>query len=312
MKKINKIKDTINYLFRILKPIKYKFFDWYSFNKSKGQDISDFETICLILGPYRNLTTLFSSILFLHPDCQVLNHAGSRIHGNKKIDFLSNYNNDVVENFIRFSIEISSKGEAGSYGGSITLSHAFKSNSKINFFANQKYNTNKDNSIKSLVWKESLINTNVLRSDGFNLNDLIKKEKRLRFMLPIRNPLDCAVSNIRTGHAKIFKGTNAQTTSYDVLEKVIDQIYWFILKKEKFPDRFFYFFENDISENLFSDIQTFLKLNPDKNWIANAKLGFVVKSDYKHDNHFVNFYRELINNKFNQFPLLLQKFQSFS
>ncbi|MHB8529324.1 MAG: hypothetical protein ACYC8V_07420, partial [Caulobacteraceae bacterium] len=33
----------------------------------------------VILGPYRNLTTLTASVLALHPQCQVLNHASDRI-----------------------------------------------------------------------------------------------------------------------------------------------------------------------------------------------------------------------------------------
>ena len=36
-------------------------------------------TVGLILGPYRNLTTLTASVLSLHPECQALNHAGPRL-----------------------------------------------------------------------------------------------------------------------------------------------------------------------------------------------------------------------------------------
>ena len=306
-----RIKNISSYLKKILKSIAYKFYDWNNLRKSKNIDIKSVKTICLILGPYRNLTTLFSSIIFLHPNSQVLNHAGSRIHGNKNIDFLSNYSTKTIENFIRFSIEISSKGERGSYGGSITLSHAFESNIIKDLYRNSKHKIRKNNIIRSLIWKESLKNTNLIRSNKFILADLIKREKKLRFLLPIRNPLDCTVSNIKTGHAIIFNGINDNSTSFDVLEKIIDEIYWFILSREKYPERFFYFFENDISEDLFVDIAQFLKINPDKNWITNAKKGSVVKSGYKHDNHFIDFYKNLINNRFSHFPLVLKKLQSF-
>jgi hypothetical protein len=43
------------------------------------------KTVCLALGPYRNLTT---SLLFLHPTCQVLNHGGQRILGDRRLDWL--------------------------------------------------------------------------------------------------------------------------------------------------------------------------------------------------------------------------------
>lgn len=58
---------------------------------SRSIDISACKSVCLAIGPTGNLTTLTAATLFLHPDCQVLNHGGTRIFGNKQIDFLSDY-----------------------------------------------------------------------------------------------------------------------------------------------------------------------------------------------------------------------------
>ena len=307
-----KIENISKYFKIIFKPIMYRLYDWYNLRKSKNIDTQKVQTICLILGPYRNLTTLFSSIVFLHPNCQVLNHAGSRIYGNKSVDFLSNHSSKTIENFIRFSIEISSKGERGSYGGSITFSHAFESRTIKDLYSNNfKQKMKKNNSTKSLIWKESLHNTNIIRSDKFDLSGIIKKEKKLRFILPIRNPLDCTLSNIKTGHASILNGIGEKSTSFDVLEKIIDEIHWFILNEKKYPSRFFYFFENDISEKLFIDIAHFLKVYPNQNWITNAKKGFIVRSKYEHNDNFVRFYKKLFYKKFSEFPLVLKKLQSF-
>ena len=304
------MKTIYNHIKNNIKSNIYKVYDWNNLRVSKKYNISDLETVCLLLGPYRNLTTILSSTLYLHPNCQVLNHAGPRIHGKKEIDFFSNYSPKIFNNFIRFSIEISRKGEAGSYGGSITKSHAFDSKTLKNIY--RKSEVKKAQSIKSLVWKESLINTNLIKSDKFSLSNVIEREKRLRFMLPIRNPLDCTISNIKTGHAKIFKGINQNYTAFDILESIIEEIHWFILKKQEYPDRFFYFFENDISKNLFLDIANFLKLNADKTWVINAESAFLVKSGYKHDSELVKFYKKLIKNRFYKYPSIIDKFLSFN
>ncbi|MCW5878805.1 MAG: hypothetical protein KIS80_08075, partial [Anaerolineales bacterium] len=53
--------------------------------------IDGLESVCLFLGPYRNLTTLTASMLSLHPECQVLNHAGTRVFPNKNLNFIEEY-----------------------------------------------------------------------------------------------------------------------------------------------------------------------------------------------------------------------------
>ena len=107
--------------------LKYRLADLVDLKTSQFMDIQGVESVCLTLGPYRNLTTLTASALFLHPNCQVLNHAGSRIYSNKQINFLLDYNKTKLDRFIQFAIKISSKGQKGAMGGSITHSHAFDS-----------------------------------------------------------------------------------------------------------------------------------------------------------------------------------------
>ena len=294
-----------------IKPIIYFLLDWINLKKSKKNDIKNIKTVCLILGPYRNLTTYFSSILFLHPDCQVLNHAGRRIYRNKNIDFFSNYSTKIFENFLRFSLEICKKGERGTYGGSILFSHAFESKMLKNIYENKKKGLEFKRLSKALIWKESLLNTNIIRSEGFELENLLKKEKRLKFILPIRNPLDCTFSNIKTGHAKLFKGIDDYFTPSHVLEKVIDEIYWFVQKKEEFPDRFYYFFDYEISENILIEVIKFLDISIDEEWVSNAQKVVLNKSNYHFDFELISFYNYLITKKFDKYPALIEKLKYF-
>ena len=61
------------------------------------------ESVCILLGPYRNLTTLTCSVLSLHPQCVVLNHAGLRTLRNPKLNFLANYSPDKFSEFVRYA-----------------------------------------------------------------------------------------------------------------------------------------------------------------------------------------------------------------
>lgn len=58
--------------------------------------------------------------------------------------------------------------------------------------------------IECLFWKESLTTSNYIKSNKIDLGELFRKLKRLKFLMHIRNPLDCAVSNLKTGHVNRF------------------------------------------------------------------------------------------------------------
>jgi len=159
---------------------------------SRFLDIQDIDSVCLALGPYRNLTTLTASMLFLHPKCQVLNHAAERIYGNNKIDFLRDYSRSKLDRFIRFAVTISGKGRRGNSGGSITFSHAFDSRYEMGEIYRKTGMGKVKKEIRCLFWKESLRTSNLIREKQVDLPGIFSRDERLRFLMPIRNPLDCA------------------------------------------------------------------------------------------------------------------------
>ena len=279
---------------------------------SRSLDIKDCESVCLALGPYRNLTTLTAATLFLHPNCQVLNHAGNRIYGNRHVDFLSDYSEERLNHFIQFAIKISGKGRGGYVGGSITYSHAFHSNHEIkNEFAKTGLELKKKQ-IKCLFWKESLLTSNLIRENHVDLCRIFEKDDRLRFLMPIRNPLDCAISNLKTGHVDKFRGLNLDSSIFEVMQAVLDEIHWFAAQKENFPSRFFYYFEHSISREMLVNLATFLKLDPNEDWLSNAMSVMIAKSNYEHDSDLLSFYQEAVNDKFSRFPVLSEKLLNFT
>lgn len=67
--------------------------------RAKRLDVSALRSVALVWGPQRNLTTLLGAILFLHPRCQVLNHAGVGIMGDSRLDFLKSFTQDRFQLF---------------------------------------------------------------------------------------------------------------------------------------------------------------------------------------------------------------------
>lgn len=264
---------------------------------SRYLDIQDIKSVCLTLGPYRNLTTLTASVLFLHPNCQVLNHAGKRIFGNRQIDFLQNYNRDKLDRFIQYAIKISGKGQRGPMGGSITYSHAFDSEYKMKEIYAKTGPEMIKKQIKCLFWKEPLRTSNLIRKRRVDLANIFEREDRLRFLLPIRHPLDCAVSNLNTGQVDIFRGLNKDSSIFEVVQAILDEIFWFADLKKKFPNRFFYFFEHEISHEMIVNLAEFLQLDPNEAWIANTLSAMKIKSGYSHDSKLLRFYRDYVCHK---------------
>jgi hypothetical protein len=268
---------------------------------SRGVDISACKSVCLALGPYRNLTTLTAATLFLHPNCQVLNHAGGRIFGNDEVDFISNFSRARLDRFIQFAIAISAKGERGKVGGSITHSHAFTHDEMKEAFAKSGAQLTKTR-IESLFWKESLHTSNLIREKNVDLAAMFAADSRIRFLLPIRNPMDCAISNLKTGLVDVFRGLRRDSPMADVTRAVLDEIRWFAELQEKFPSRFFHYFEHEISRDMLVRLAQFLELQPTEAWLQEAAGVMKIKPSYDHDPALVTAYRDHIRASFSKLP----------
>jgi hypothetical protein len=281
-------------------------------HESRSINIDGVETVCLALGPYRNLTTLTASILFLHPNCQVLNHGGSRILADERLNFLKNYNDEKFKAFTRYAIHISKSGRKGQYGGSITLSHAFKSGYPVKEVFQSSGMELVKNDIKCLFWKEPLRTTNCIRNNHVDLAAIFKRNKQLKFLMPIRNPLDCAVSNVRTGHSALFSGLSESNEVEAVLDAILDEYLWFEMLRNTYPDRFYLFFMHEFDRRLLKELAGFLKIEPCDNWCDKSLTAFDIKSHYIHSDDLKSFYRGTIKRKFIDHPDFARKLLCFS
>ena len=272
---------------------------------SRSIDISECKSVCIALGPRGNLTTLTAATLFLHPDCQVLNHAGTRIYGNKQVDFLSDYSDERFKRFIQFAIRIS-KGHRKKRGGSITYSHTFNPKYKLNELHQKTGEGLVKEHIRCLFWKESHRTSNLIRDKHVDLGAIFNQNDQLRFLQPIRNPMDCAISNLKNnGHMRTF-GLTRNSSVMEVTQAILDEICWFGELERLYPGRFFYYFEHEISRPMLINLAKFLRLDPIETWLTDALSVMKTKPSYAHDGDLYKSYREYIIKKFSHLPALAE------
>ncbi len=274
----------------------------FEIRSSEKIDIDSVRTVCLALGPYRNLTTLTASMLALHPNCQVLNHAGMRIFKSRKLNFLKKYANDKFDAFTRYAIYLSGGGKRGDFGGSITLSHAF-TRSRMQDMYQQRFGDRlvKEN-IHAVFWKESLRTSNYIRRYQPDLERIFTENSRLRFLLPVRHPLDCAVSNRKTGHYELFQNLGKDPSIAQLTAAILDEFVWFLKLKDQFPERFFFYFENKFTEQILKNLANFLDIKKDQKWIDDCLDVFVIKKSYDHEKELIEFYKKTVEDKFMNYP----------
>lgn len=270
--------------------------------KSRNIEVDNVESIGIILGPYRNLTTLTAGIMALHPNCQVLNHAGMRILQWNSLNFIKNSKPEVVERFKKYAIYISGHGQRGDYGGSITYSHAFTYPQMANKYKKRFGDKLIKDNINSVFWKESLRIANLIKKNNIDISELLSKLPEIKFMTPVRNPLDCAKSNMKTGKTEIFDDLQEEAEAQQTVSAILDEYKWFMDLKKKNPDNFFYFMQHNFKGKMLQALAQFLKIAPDEKWIEDALDVYEMKSSYQHSRELIEHFKTEIDKKFTEHP----------
>ncbi|MEX1248252.1 MAG: hypothetical protein WEA61_07180 [Anaerolineales bacterium] len=264
--------------------------------------IDGLRSVCLFLGPYRNLTSLTASVLFLHPECQVLNHAGSRILPREEWNFLVNYSDEKFRRFCHVALTLSQGGARGGHGGSVVLSHAFAEHPEMWRTYRARFGTRLlKRSVKSLVWKESEKVGEFIRKNGADLGQLVKNNPRLRFLLPIRNPLDCSLSLSRIGISKFYPQFN-DNDLFPLLKTILEEIKWFVELAEEHSEHFLHYFQDEVDSHIFRRLARFLGLAEDPRWISDALNVYQLKRPYTYNADLKHYYAEMVEALFHRRP----------
>lgn len=288
-----------------------------------GNDYSDdkIKKVCLILGPYRNLTTMIVGVMALHPNIQVMNHGMKTLFATKKNDFLSDYSLDNFDNFKYAAMKRSLVMVKGILGGSILASHAYDPEYALYKIYKSRYGNNrmKDNPT-CLIWKESFRVLNILRKLPKSKLDILMANPQLCFMMPIRNPLDTAISHLVSfdAHISLYGINPAEATRINVLDAVLTSISdVFKLQSEYGKDKVLMIFESDLTNvtdilNSVNKIERFLCIESDKEWEQSTRKNLLInKSKYNHDWSIIDFYMLQIKKLFGHDEVIYRKFYNF-
>ena len=281
-------------------------------HSSSNINVSSIKSLVCLAGPYRNLTTLTASIAALHPNCQVLNHAYERMLFHKEVDFFSDYALDKWKRFLQYSLRVSLGGERGRNGGSILHSHAFDHGNVKNIYRKRYGEKLIKDHVHSILWKEGLLLANHLRTHNVDPLFLIEQQNRLKFVLPIRNVLDCAVSNKKTTLAYIFNNIDESSSLKEIISAVLEEHLMFFKRQQKMPSHFFHFFEHSFDKETLMAYCRFANITFDEQWALDVLSIFDMKSKYNHDQEIIQFYKKEVEIKFDDFPEIKTNLLSFT
>jgi hypothetical protein len=278
---------------------------------------SRIERVALFVGPYRNLTTLSAAALALHPQIQVLNHAGERLLAQPELDFVASPDAETLRRFVAAGVEASAGGRRGDFGGSVTLSHAFDSETVRTAYA-ARYGTRalKDDA-RCFVWKESMRLQLRLMECPEGAGHLLERLPGVVLLAPFRHPLDVAVSSHATVHRSAAGGVNAQYRTMltgnpdadlrETLEGVLDAQRWVLEQRDRWPERIFFFTQWELGEDLVRRWARFLGVSEDPQFLEDATRCLVVKGARAYAPEVLDYYRQRATAKLAPWPEVLRQ-----
>jgi len=140
--------------------------------------------------------------------------------------------------------------------------------------------------------------TNHLRDVDFPFESVFQWNQGLRFLLPVRNPLDCAVSNIKTGHVRYIDAQDRKSRKLSVTRERLGEFRWFLELETRFPARFFHYFGYELTRERLINLAMFLQLEPTQTWLDKSLEIYDIHSNYQHDGEMISAYQNLVGEMF--------------
>ena len=121
--------------------------------------------------------------------------------------------------------------------------------------------------------------TNKLRDYETGLESIISAGLdcgvNVKFLLPIRNPIDCVRSNIKTGH---YRHLTKETSSEAIFSAVVNELRFFHEISEKFPSSTLLIREQEFGKHLLCHLADRLVISRDETWLEQASKLFVIRA----------------------------------
>lgn len=197
---------------------------------------------------------------------------------------------------------MSAEGRRGRYGGSITLSHAFDDDQMQATYKERFRDTSIKQDIECLFWKESLRVSRFIQQHAVKLDVIFFMNSQLRFLMPVRNPIDCALSNMKTGHGRALVQSEDELLFEEVLDGVLREFRWFIDLQSNYPDRFFYFIENEFDKSMVLRLAHFLGIEPEPTWVDDVVRNYNIRHPHEYTRSMKDDYYKRVHSYFDAYP----------
>jgi hypothetical protein len=266
-------------------------------------------TVVLPLGPYRNLTTMTAALFAFHPGAVVLNHAADRVFGSR-FDPFDDLGPDRWARFKAGALRLARHGRKSSYGGNVLLSHAFRGGPlEARYRARFGDSLAKPGAV-TLFWKDSMRFENRFAAGRPSLDALLAANDETRFLYPVRNPMDCARSNLATGHwAHLVP--EADKGFEPVLERILTSLAAFRARERADPARFWSFTELELGPGFLDRVLAFCRLPDDAGWREDAPHAIRVEPKREHKPERRDFYARRVAEIFADDPAMRARLELF-
>jgi hypothetical protein len=267
------------------------------------------KTVVMPLGPYRNLTTMTGALFAFHPQAVVLNHAGDRLLGSR-FDPLDDLGAARWRSFKAVSLRLLQGGRRSSFGGAVTHSHAFRGTPLAGLYAERFGDTLLKPGATAMLWKDSMRITNRFLDERPSVEALLGANPEALFLFPVRNPMDCARSNLSTGHWKHLVGKSE--ANFDaVLARILVVLRWFRERERAMPDRFMSYTEAELDAAFPARFAAFCRLPSSPTWLEDAPRSIEVAERAEHPKERRDLYARLVDETFAGDPDMRARLERF-
>lgn len=265
--------------------------------------------VVLPLGPYRNLTTMTAALFALHPQAVVLNHAADRVFASRHDPFDAP-SPERWRAFKAVALRLLRHGRKSSYGGNVLLSHAFRGRPIAAVYADRFGDVLAKPAATTLFWKDSMRFQNRFEAGDPRIDDFIAAVPGAVFIFPVRNPMDCARSNLATGHVRHL--VPKDRSNFDAaLRRVLEALRWFRARERADPARFWSFTEAELGGDFFVRFAAFARLPADPAWLADAPRAVEIARRSEHKPGRPQLYARLVAELFADDPDMRARLERF-
>jgi hypothetical protein len=270
----------------------------------------DLRSFVVFLGPYRNLTTLTAASLGLHPNCRVLNHGLDRVLIRPSVDPFAPERSAEFRRFVRLAELASAGGRRGIRGGSIRASHAYDRGGMQE--ADEMMRRDRaPGPMRVLVWKESMRVVNYLRMMGIDCQSAAHRNSLLRFLVPVRNPMDSALSNVKVGQAQ-YLALSDPTDVSQALDAVLNELAIALRVHRALPDATVVLFQGEAVRPAFASMADRFGLDVDNVWLDAVERSWQVEDKPEHPRALQDQYRRRVRELFDWSPETRERLLAFA